>query len=286
MPFMRPKDDAVFISLNDGYDPFDEKGFNREQIELIREDDELPSREMWLRNKEQDKLKMERERRLLRDQQETEEVCVRVCFFVPQLPDAAVFRKWLPKHRHILFGHFGYWIVASLITAGAGTSLKTKCSPTEPLVMIAFLILTAIIVSLGKLFAPGGFKKNFGPTIVSFLMMFSTGLALHQKPLICGFTSSSRRISIREQAMMWGIMVSLQVAIMIGTMLLYLLWHLKHKDEKREAELAGSPHLSRSEKSDMNQEPEYDSDEDSLQASPASVRWTARPADSDSDHSV
>ena len=65
---MRPKDDAVFISLNDGYDPFDEKGFNREQIELIREDDELPSREMWLRNKEQDKLKMERERRLLRDQ--------------------------------------------------------------------------------------------------------------------------------------------------------------------------------------------------------------------------
>ena len=52
--------------------------------------------------------------------------------------------------------------------------------------MIAFLILTAIIVSLGKLFAPGGFKKNFGPTIVSFLMMFSTGLALHQKPLICG----------------------------------------------------------------------------------------------------
>ena len=48
----------------------------------------------------------------------------------------------------------------------------------------------------------------------------------------------------------------------------------------------GSPHLSRSEKSDINQEPEYDSDEDSLQASPASVRWTARPADSDSDHSV
>jgi len=210
--------------------------------------------------------------------EETEEVCVRVCFFVPQLPDAALFRKWLPKHRHILFGHFGYWITASLITAGAGTSLKTKCSNTEPLIMLVFLIITGIIVSLAKLFAPGGFKKNFGPTIVSFLMMFATGLALHQKPLICGFTSNSRRISIREQAMMWGIMVSLQVAIMIGTMLSYLLWHLKHKDEKREAELAGSPHMS--EKSD-EPEPGFESDEDSLQASPASVRWTARPHSDD-----
>ena len=77
-------------------------------------------------------------------------------------------------------------ITASLITAGAGTSLKTKCSQTEPLIMLIFLIITGIIVSLAKLFAPGGIKKNFGPTIVSFMLMFATGLALHQKPLICG----------------------------------------------------------------------------------------------------
>ena len=32
-----------------------------------------------------------------------------------------------------------------------------------------------------------------------------------KKDIIFRFTSSSRRISIREQAMMWGIMVSLQV---------------------------------------------------------------------------
>ena len=77
-------------------------------------------------------------------------------------------------------------ITASLITAGAGTSLKTKCSQTEPLIMLIFLIITGMIVSLAKLFAPGGIKKNFGPTIVSFMLMFATGLALHQKPLICG----------------------------------------------------------------------------------------------------
>ena len=77
-------------------------------------------------------------------------------------------------------------IVASLVTAGSGTSLKTKCSALEPILHIIFLILTGIGVSLAKLFAPGGFKKNFGPTVVSFLMMFATGLALHQKPLICG----------------------------------------------------------------------------------------------------
>ncbi|KAL5271189.1 hypothetical protein ACHWQZ_G001733 [Mnemiopsis leidyi] len=211
--------------------------------------------------------------------EETEEICVRCCFFVPQLPDAALFRKWLPKHRHILFGHFGYWIVASLVTAGEGTSLKTKCSELEPILQIIFLVITGIGVSMAKLFAPGGFKKNFGPTVVSFLMMFSTGLALHQKPLICGFSSTSRRISARERSMVWGIMVSLQVAIMIATMLCYLFWHLKHKDEKREAELATSPHLSEAEKSD--EEPEYESDEDSLQASPASVRWTARPRSDD-----
>ena len=81
---------------------------------------------------------------------------------------------------------FNYRITASLITAGAGTSLKTKCSQTEPLIMLIFLIITGIIVSLAKLFAPGGIKKNFGPTIVSFMLMFATGLALHQKPLICG----------------------------------------------------------------------------------------------------
>lgn len=278
---MRNKKD--FIPLEEGFDPFEDNpdkyggGFPREQIELFGGDG-VPTKEAWLKSKDEDRIREDRERRLMKEH-ETEEVCIRVCFFVPQLPDAALFRKWLPKHRHILFGHFGYWITASLITAGAGTSLKTKCSQVEPLIMIVFLIITGIMVSLAKLFAPGGFRKNFGPTVVSFMMMFATGLALHQKPLICGFTSSSRRISIREQAMMWGIMVSLQVAIMIGTMLCYLFWHLKHKDEKREAELAGSPHLS--EKSDQDHEPEYDSDEDSLQASPASVRWTARPRSDD-----
>ena len=71
MPFMRPKKD--FVRLDDGFDPFEDpekydSGFGREQIELYVGDD-IPSQKAWLKNKEQDKLRMERERRLLKERE-------------------------------------------------------------------------------------------------------------------------------------------------------------------------------------------------------------------------
>lgn len=30
------------------------------------------------------------------------------CWCIPRLPDASQFKKWLPKHRHLIFGHFIY----------------------------------------------------------------------------------------------------------------------------------------------------------------------------------
>ena len=47
------------------------------------------------------------------------------------------------------------------------------------------LVAVSIVVSIPKLLSDK-IKKTVGPAILSFMMMLSTGLSLHQKPLICG----------------------------------------------------------------------------------------------------
>lgn len=72
---MRPNRD--FMPLDEKFDPFEENsdkfpGFPREQIDIFG-GDEVPSKEAWLKEKEADKLKLDRERRLLK-QRECSEV--------------------------------------------------------------------------------------------------------------------------------------------------------------------------------------------------------------------
>ena len=65
---MRPNRD--FMPLDEKFDPFEENsdkfpGFPRQQISIFGGDD-VPSKEAWLKEKEADKLKLDREKRLLK----------------------------------------------------------------------------------------------------------------------------------------------------------------------------------------------------------------------------
>ena len=74
MPFMRPKKD--FISLDDKFDPFEladkpdkfSSTFAREPIDLFSGGD-VPTKEEWLRNKEEDDLRLDRDRRLMKERE-------------------------------------------------------------------------------------------------------------------------------------------------------------------------------------------------------------------------
>jgi len=179
------------------------------------------------------------------------------CWCIPRLPEAAQFKKWLPKHRHLIFGHFIYGLFLVFTTASTGTSLYRRCTANEAIFIIIILLVTSVCTGIPKMLANG--IKGVGPAILSFLIMFATGISLHQKPLVCGFSGSKRGRAKQVQANMWGLVVSLQVVCILFTILLYLAWHLKHKDEKYRAEHADDS--------------DAESNEDSMQGSPASIRW-------------